>query len=122
MLSWVTQPSSIHLTPQPFSAVQTDLNQKWKPGLKSKMQKTKLLMHPVKIQVNTFAPLKLNLQLAGHSITPQKPGAARFHATQNSYQPLAHLVALLDLAGYLLFARAARTQNAQRTLLRAPQF
>src|SRR4030095_14509244 len=117
LLSLLAQPGSVHRTPQPFSAVQTDLNQKRKPSLKSKMQKTKLLMHPVKIQVNAPAPLKLNLQLAGHSIPLQKPGVAWFHATQNSYQALAHLVALLDLAGYLLFARAARRQIDHRTLM-----
>src|SRR5437867_9734636 len=117
VLAPILHPGSVHLTPQPFPTVQTDLNQKWKPGLKSKMQKTKLLMHPVKIQVDAFAPLKLNLQLAGRSIPPQKPRAARFHATQNSYQPLAHLVALLNLARHLLFARAARSEIDQRTLM-----
>src|SRR5438105_3538876 len=117
LLSPVAHPGSVHLTPEPFSTVQTDLNQKWKPSLKSKMQKTKLLMHPVKIQVNAFAPLKLNLQLAGHSIPPQKPRATRFHATQNSYQPLAHLVALLNLANHFLFARATRSEIDHRTLM-----
>lgn len=74
-------------------------------------------MHPIKIQVNAFAPLKFDLQLAGHSIPTQKPGVTRFHATQNSDQPLVHLVALLDLAGYFLFARAARTEINHRTLM-----
>src|SRR5437870_2632973 len=115
--SLVAHPGSVHLTPEPLPAVQAHLNQKRKPGLKSKMQKTKLVMHPIKIQVNAFAPLKLDLQLAGHSIAPQKPGVTRFYATQNSDQPFANLVALLDLAGHFLFARAARRQIDHRTLM-----
>src|SRR5258707_9778098 len=110
VLSLVAHPGSVHLTPEPLSPVQTHLNEKRKPALQSKMQKTQLLMHPIKIQVHAFTPLKLDLQLAGHSIAAQKPGATRFYATQNSDQPLAHLVALLDLAGHFLFAGTARME------------
>ncbi len=117
LLSSVAHPGSVHLTPEPLSPVQTHLNEKRKPGLKSKMQKTQLLMHPIKIQVHAFTPLKLDLQLAGHSIAAQKPGATRFYATQNSDQPLAHLVALLDLAGHFLLACAARREINHGTLM-----
>src|SRR5258705_5327849 len=117
LLSSVAHPGSVHLTPEPLSPVQTHLNEKRKPALQSKMQKTQLLMHPIKIQVHAFTPLKLDFQLAGHSIAAQKPGATRFYATQNSDQPLAHLVALLDLAGHFLLARTAQREINHRTVL-----
>src|SRR5258707_14578085 len=117
LFSLVAHPGSVHLTPEPLSPVQTHLNEKRKPALQSKMQKTQLLMHPIKIQVHAFTPLKLDLQLARHSIAVQKPGATRFYATQNSDQPLAHLVALLDLAGHFLLACAARREINHGTLM-----
>lgn len=39
LFSLVAHPGSVHLTPEPLSPVQTHLNQKRKPGLKSQMQK-----------------------------------------------------------------------------------
>src|SRR5882672_6707884 len=117
LLSSVAHPGSVHLTPEPLFPVQTHLNEKRKPALQSKMQKTQLLMHPIKRQVHAFTPLKLDLQLTGPSIAAQKPGATRFYATQNSDQPLAHLVALLDLAGHFLLACAARREINHRTLM-----
>jgi hypothetical protein len=67
--------------------------------------------------VNAPAPLQLNLQLAGHSIPPQKPGVTRFHATQNRDQPLGNLVTVLNLTSHFLFARAARRQIDHWTLM-----
>src|ERR687897_2246736 len=74
-------------------------------------------MHPIKIQMNALAPLKMKLQLAGCSIAPQKPGVTRFYTTQNSYQPLVNLVSFLDLASHFLFARAARRQIDHGTMV-----
>jgi hypothetical protein len=81
------------------------------------MQKAQILMHPVKIQVHAFAPLKLKFELLSLSIPPQKPGMARLHTTQNRDQTPPHFVALLNLARDLLFAGAARWQINHGTAL-----
>src|SRR5688572_2945894 len=110
LLSAVLHPGSVHLTPEPLSAVQTHLNQKRKPALKPQMQKAQILMHPIKIQVHALTPLKLKFELLRLSIPPQKPGVARLHTTQNRDQTPSDFVALLNLARDFLFACAARWQ------------
>src|SRR5258708_16138910 len=97
LLSLVAHPGSVHLTPEPLSPVQTHLNEKRKPSLKSQMQKAQLLMHPIKIQGHAFTPLKLDLRFAVHSIAAQNPGAPRSSSTHTPDPPLPPLLAFLDL-------------------------
>src|SRR3970040_329879 len=47
LLSPVGYPCFVHLPTQPFPPVHTHLDQKGKPRLKPKMQKSQLFMHPV---------------------------------------------------------------------------
>ena len=116
-LSPIGNPSSVHLVRQPLPSVQTDLNQKRKPTLKPKMHKPQLFMEPVRVKVNAFAPLQAKLQLLAGPVAPRNPSTARLHATEHRDQPALHLVALLDLAGGVLLAGAARWQIDHRTAM-----
>jgi hypothetical protein len=113
----ITQLGLIHLAGQPFSSVETNLNQKRKSALQSKVQKPQLFMHPVKVQVDALAPFKPKLKLAGDTIAAQKPRAARLNATKHSNQPQFNLVTLLDLASLVLLAYAAGVKIKHRPMM-----
>jgi hypothetical protein len=110
LLSPIPHPRFVHLPPQPFSPVHTDLYQKGKPRLQAKMQKPQLFVHPVKIKMRAFPPLKTQLQLFTRSVPPHAPPPARLYATDERYQSPLDPVTLLDLARLILLARTARGQ------------
>ena len=117
VLSLIAKLRLIHLAGQPFSSVETNLNQKRKPALQPKVQKSQLFMHPVKVQVDALAPFKSKLKLSGETIAAQKPGAARLDATKHSNKPQLNLVTLLDLSSLILLACATGVKIKHRPVM-----
>jgi hypothetical protein len=123
VLSYVAQSRRIHLPRQPFASVQANLHAKGKPCLNPRVHEAEHRMHPVLIEVQTFALFQFEIQFLGvpRSAPPGNSytGSTLFSTNQSTL----NLLFGLNLTRNFLFARpppTARTEVLEHHMA-APQ-
>jgi hypothetical protein len=78
------------------------------------MHEAKPWMFEVKVEMQTLAPLQMQLQLFGLSIASQGIRTTRLDTAQYANEPLLNTIALSDAPRHLFFALRRRTDIDQR--------
>jgi hypothetical protein len=104
----ILNPGSVHLSGQPGSAINANLNREWDPRLHSNMHQPKLTIDPVKVQVQTLSLTRHKHQLLCIPVFMNRERLARFKTGQNANQSLADAVPLHNLPRHVLFGNRRR--------------
>ena len=110
LLTLITETYAVHLTRQPFSPVETDLDVEGKPTLNASMHKAKDGMHPVMIEKQTLSGTRVQFQLFLLPITNQFIAFTYLYRGQNTNQTFSDFVPLSDLPSLIFLARLGRNQ------------
>ena len=96
----VAQAGPIHLTGQPFPAVEANLDGEREPALDSGMHEPKDGIDPVMVKKQAFAPTRVEFQFFRLPVTVQFIALTGLHGGQDADQAFFDPISLGDLSGY----------------------
>jgi hypothetical protein len=112
----ITNSNSIHLSCQPFSSIEPNLDGKWKPALNPCVHETEYLINPVMIKKQLSYP-RLQFKFLLFPVAKYLITLTKFHGGQNANQPLADSVSLSNFASLLLLISFGRCEVNHRAPL-----
>src|SRR5215471_14152690 len=105
---------AIHLSAQPFTTVNANLNQKGKPALQPQVHEAELRMQLVEIEMLASAALELEFQFFGLAVAAQEISPAGLHTSKNPNQSLLQSVLFDKFPNQRFLARVTRGQITKR--------
>ena len=105
---------AVHLSAQPFTTVNANLNQKGKPALQPQVHEAKLRMQLVEVEMLASAALELEFQFFGLAIAAQEVSPAGLHTPKNPDQSLFQSILFDKFPNQRFLARVARGQITKR--------
>lgn len=110
----VTDARALELAGQPEPAVDADHHLKGEPGLQPQVHEPELRVLKIKIVVEAFAGLELEMELVRRVVAAHEVGQARLHAVEDADEPVGDVVALGERTGERVFALGRGVEIAHR--------